>query len=521
MKRIAILFMMVFSLSCAKERTDPLPVKLQVKTTSHDSIWRTLQKQPKRPIKIDTRSDAQLAQAACERSDGSWACPALHRQVKSEAVSYESGEVKPSWSIPDWYFDPFSTVSCASDMNSGTSATCSGFGIGPVIHYEEIRSRWGGDSPILSQPTNLHQLSDQGAPWGDPITPMPILVGDGSFTITGSLVPTGTATVGTYTAKNRATGTRDTVQSPGMTWTAFAGQLANDTTANGWFWVDTSQTGDTTVISNPVQSTIGFGLFDIPAYVTIANGDALTFYRGVNSYIGRIGVEAQGTTVSWATLQNLTLSGPSGPLFGVYQPGNFASMTVLNQVKIGNQIIVLNQGQSLQNSYVDSVIYGGTPFANAGVFSSSSEISTRSSSPAGVQAFDGDVLIECTRLHIFAPAIFGRVYLATVFDTDQANGGSYMVGISGSAGYNYPDSELWGPAHLDMHDSATMVCYGTCASQLLVTGGLTLSGGLFSQGVPWIAATSGYGAPQDLTPANLDSSGGLFNPRTGDGFRPN
>jgi hypothetical protein len=155
--------------------------------------------------KTEPRTSEQVAVAACTKKDGTWghctralkppvtvppptamelaaaaSLPAAH------AATAQSPIVPPSWTVLNWYVDGARTLSCTSDINSCTSATCgaAGSGIGPCQTLGEIQQvRWGGYIYAQDDVT-VHLISP--SPTSDPWFVTPIPGGAGSVTVTGS-----------------------------------------------------------------------------------------------------------------------------------------------------------------------------------------------------------------------------------------------------------------------------------------------------------------------------------------------
>src|ERR1700722_12668045 len=117
---------------------------------------------------VDSRPIREIAQAACgARCKGS-----LVTRNAVLASTTATPIVPASWTVSNWYIDPANSVGCASNSNSGTSATCVGgctgavcaSGIGPITTYAElITHRLGTQSPQypFGQSVTFNQLSSQ------------------------------------------------------------------------------------------------------------------------------------------------------------------------------------------------------------------------------------------------------------------------------------------------------------------------------------------------------------------------
>jgi hypothetical protein len=112
------------------------------------------------------------------------------------------------WTVPNWWIDPANSTGCASNNNTGTSATCGAAGVGPLLTWSELDyGRWGcmGDPmgcPVLAQNTIVTFLSSQPA-YNDPVIFHPLISpinGSSAAATLGPLIQiTGTLTAGTAT----------------------------------------------------------------------------------------------------------------------------------------------------------------------------------------------------------------------------------------------------------------------------------------------------------------------------------
>lgn len=419
-----------------------------------------------------------------------------------------------------WALDPANATGCADDNNTCTSATCGPGGVGPCAHFSAIASRWQTTAPVLTSAVTIKLLSDQSAPWADPILLTPVFASSfAALTVEGSLLQQATASIGTFTARNRAAGTTNRITAQGQSgayWSALIGDLAHDTVSDAWFWIERDLGSATAQITEPYASSVGLGIFDNPTYVTIANGDALILYRPVNANV--LAVEGGVNGFSQSTIVHVHMTGDSSGPAGAVLPRISNAMFVESSVDATEILDTANAVVWLYNSYLDGSAFGGSAFVFMGGALSAVSNYQIGSTQAARSLFDGDVLVDGSG-HTSGNVAIGRAYFRAAPDTDQSIGSrSAMIAIGNydSAGWYFPDGELWGPANFDVHDGTVLVCYGGCGAQLLLTGSLTVHGS--STAFPWVAGSHAYGAAATISPATIDSNGGLFDPRTGDGF---
>lgn len=335
-----------------------------------------------------------------------------------------------------------------------------------------------------------------------------------AFTFSGSLIQVATAAIGTFTPRNRAAAVTNHITASGQSgsyWTPFLGDLVNDTTAGAWFWIERDLGNAVAQITEPVNSSIGQSAFGAPTYISISNNDTLVLYRLTKSAIMK--VAGGGGLFAPVTVQHTFLTGDVSGGIGAVMP-HIEGISAIES-RFDNVVIVLPSDISVHyffNDYFDSNTQIPGVFWS-GACAPDGFMSLYGNSPSNRTNMNGDILVDCGG-HISANVGIGRAYFANFMDTDQQFG-TIMIGQFDGT-WTYPDNELWGPGSWDGRDQGTLICYGGCTSQLLLTGPLTLNEQ--STGVPWIAATQSWGAPRLLTPANIDDAGGLFNPRTGTGI---
>jgi hypothetical protein len=124
------------------------------------------------------------------------------RTTKTFVASAESGSA--AWSVPNWYIDDANASGCASNANTGTSASCPSAGVGPLATKSGLYQRWGTWSPILNAVTVTVTYLSGDTGTSDPSLFAPVLSNGAQFIETAPLpAPAFVGTLGTVTAKNR------------------------------------------------------------------------------------------------------------------------------------------------------------------------------------------------------------------------------------------------------------------------------------------------------------------------------
>lgn len=411
---------------------------------------------------------------------------------------------------------------CASDSNNCTSATCGAAGVGPCLTYGELVARWGSFARPVDQPLTVNILSDFPAPSADPML-LDARAGNGAaqgqVIINGSLVTLATATIGTFTARNRNAGTPNKITASGKSgsfWTPYVGTLINDTTVGAWFWIEKDLGTATAQITEPVQSTAAMAAPIIQTYITIANGDALTIERPVKAACGYL--RSYGAPGNM-TARHIQCTGAPGSTSAALVAGvNFAESRADSNISFNECMIGPPNGQPtyIANSYFDASFTTLNALVQAGAITSQFPVFGCSPGASSFGA-DSDILIDSgSSFHVISGGALGRAYFGpgVLLDTDGMQ--QLNLGLFDGGGMFWPDVELWGPGAIDAHDGVRIVCNTNCTQALLLTGGITFSNQASTQGYPWNAATHSWGALATLTPALIDDAGSVCNVPTGD-----
>jgi hypothetical protein len=399
------------------------------------------------------------------------------------------------------FIDGQNSSGTASAGNDGLTAGSA------LLRWDQQLAKWGTYQPTISVPLTITNLSDEQP--DDYFIFSPNIVGSGNVNVNGTLVQQGTATIGTFTPRNRVAGTKNTITASGQSgnyWTQFRGMLCNDTTAGAWFVIDADLGSATAAITEPIVSTFNPS-FGAPAYVTIANGDSLVIYTQskINAALCSMGAGGFGVV----QYQRLRFVGQ------ICQLGSTNGFMRINESRFDNVFSPYGSLGFCKNLHFSTTSSGTiSGVFLAGSFSSSS-LSFRSSQMATTSSvdLDGDILIN-SGWHAADHTRIGRAYLSSGDDTDAPNI-ILELGAADLSGLYYPDCEMWGPGAMDVTSGSClrMAVGTTAANAMLLTGGFTIDGA--SMAYPWVPGSNAYGTAVAVTGANVDTNKILVNPASG------
>jgi len=520
-------FALVFIAACITwlmpgcSSTPEIPAPTAKQSAKDRQLARGLRPHPVTPTapshKLDARSPQQIAQAACTRADGSWACSG----VKPALFGAGSTRGCPACTVAQWYTDPANTTTCASDSNTCTSATCSTGGVGPCVTANEIIARWGTNAPLLLQNTTITLLSAETAAqenvFLNPMTAQGVY-----FAVVGTPLLVANVTLGTVTAKSRTGAGGHLLTSTGFTATGLAvNQLVVNTTSGkaskAWIYALSAGTATLTQPMSPLTAAADASNFPSALSTEVdtwAHNDTVSVYtvplfnlKGLQPVGGDTPASTQGGT---AWLQNVhvpdTAGSPGNSYFTIGTPNGVPIWTV-DDLFDTNVIIAGTLGGGIAGGFANNTFFnggaevsdatvagGGVPTTGFGNFITLHEFA----------ALDGDfVAFDATANEM---AFIGNVYVSDILSIFNAG----LLKIDSSWGYGGP--ALYGPAACSVQDAGRLMKIdGTWASALLFSGALTLSG--VATGTKFVSGT--YTAGVSITPANLDSFLGLQNPLTG------
>jgi len=270
------------------------------------------------PPRPDTRTAVQIAMAACPpgRCKGSAIKPLLAGPTNQPIIP-------ASYTVPAWTIDPANSLGCASDTNSGTSATCSGgcsgstcpSGIGPLLTWQELSvHRWGFQgglcpTPRLQQNTSITFISNDTN--ADPVSFCPqselgtnaLLLGNLG---TGQQVCTGTISAVTSISRGAvATGLTQLT----LPCNAAVGDLVFDSTQNAYFWTyKVNGAAPAYFTTTPVTLSTPGAAFTVTSK-TLSSGDSVTVYSPVTVNVIEFSpFYVQDTSTVFSYMSNLTVA---------------------------------------------------------------------------------------------------------------------------------------------------------------------------------------------------------------------
>jgi hypothetical protein len=476
-------------------------------TPRHASSVRAHRARPRpatpRVPRLDLRTPQQIAQAACAGN----ACRGT--AVKPMLAAATATPILPaSWTVPNWYRDIAKSVPCASDTNSGTSATCVGgcsgtvcpSGIGPVVHYQEIAvHRWGTYSPRLQQNTVITALSSD-TDASDPIYWNPYLENGGYASLTAALPPpVCTTTLSARTAKNRGTG-----QLLNVTFTACPGAAPNayviNTTHPSHAFIYTAGAGASWNMSQPqAPMTVPFATDGVEVD-TWAPTDAVSVYNLLQvNLVSILPLQSSYDLAfdNFAYLSQLSIFDPGGVSSDdVFIGGNTNGLDFTSQ-----RDIVIDPNNFDSNGF--GVFF--VDFDNQG-FVETSAFPAIFQQEGGV--IKGDIIQFVSNDSIIASS--GTLRNATVELAYIAAGVTLHAGLTSIliAAPGPVGPFVWGPGTLDSEDAGTLQYpTGAAVATFLQSGGMKLQGQANACSYT-VASPSVINCGISITPAHLDAAAG-------------
>ena len=427
------------------------------------------------------------------------------------------------WKSAAWYLDPGNVTGCASDVNTGTSATCTAnTTIGPLKSWQGLDVvKWGcrgapSGCPRLRQSTTITFLS-AATDNTDPVVFNPQIEAMATVTMTGSLGAAqqqATGTLNVVTAKNRATpqqlASTFTLTAPdgGAAPTLLPDWLVLDTTHAAAAWLYTVSGG---ILTQPLARPASPVATATPAEVdTWANADAVAMYQPVTANLVKLApvLADINSSTFFPQFQVVDLA--------VYEPNgsaaNLDELTlggnvpmVFDEVSFGRTVQLAPLDASLNTSFVNcdflGTISGGNGSTNITVKWTGGDI--RGAFSAVQAQVDGDTYVGNNALT--AMSAVGTAYVASGKVWQMYSDGA---SIQSASAYNTAQPVIWGPGTLNIV-GATRMGYasgsGKAALEFLVTtlqlNGQT-KGCLDIQG-----AASTFGTCNiTVTAANLDTN---------------
>jgi hypothetical protein len=403
--------------------------------------------------------------------------------------------IPQSWTVAAWFVDPSNSSAAASDNNTCTTSGA------PCLTYAEIAARWGTYSPRLRQSTTITFLSSH-TDNTDPVYFKPYLENAATVIITGTLTQVASVTLGSVTAKTRAT--PQLLQANLGASGAIDQLLINTTRASSRAWVYKLVSGTTFSISQPlaVQTpplnyATGIGSAENNAW---ANGDTVTL--NTLSAVNLADVEPILTDLAPSFTRQLYITS-----LKVFDPSSNDFLTVNQNVKLFDVLSARGLGVfSAANTFTASGAYNvdlksnfvkpacGGPFAFVG------GIASGSTTEGCTFVFDGDTILNTspvvTGLDNTTPTFFNLAFIESgkvlgpqggvvAVASEFVTGGPIIWGpgavrVSANAHLRYPAGANQAVA-VFIHtgafqvNGATTACSHTSAAPDVVNCGITVS----------------------------------------------
>lgn len=460
------------------------------------------------PPPPDTRSATQLAQAAWSSPMG-WVGPTKLRPMKASTVV---PIIPVSWTVPNWYIDPANSSGCASDSNSGTSATCSaaGSGIGPLVTFQELNvHRWGcmgnpAACPRIQQDTTIQFLSSQST-GTDAVYLRPGIEMGTRMHVTGTLRAATSGTLSGTVARNRsAAQLQQETLAAGLT----AGEMLWDTTHPGIAWTYKNPSGTNWTLSQPLTPHVfPDGVMSPTEVTSFADGDAYTIYLPSNLNLVNATPSIGGFPVVYAPqliIDHFTFVSPGGGY------GALGQLTIGAHVAIYESttatVAITRMGNVVTTGFDGlSNVYSGTatsmevtgPIETSGVWGGALVGYDNSLGLGSLGVIlDGDVILN-TYTNAVTSVQIGTLYIDTAGSLDV---------FGASAAYVYLGTPiLWGPGVVNVKGHLGYPAGATGgATTFVTTGGINLSEQTKGCIVEPASASVGACNTAAATGANLD-----------------
>lgn len=399
-----------------------------------------------------------------------------------------SGNPSPALAQPTW------TVNATSgnDRNAGTPSA-------PLRTLAAVADRMRTTVPTnLPGAVTIAAQTDlpESDPW--PFADVQSLLAPIGFV--GSLFAQTTPplAIGTFTPRNNAAGTPNTITAEGQTgafWTPYVGMLLHDTTHDAWMHVVADLGSATAEISEPMGPGSGI---DPPSLVTIAAGDALVVYRQSSLYAPSIRGCFSVQTATLAGFCGIEATGSSFPSF--------------DRCRFSDDDGYEANPKALPTIVFSNCHMGGAFSAGAGVFYGGCVLGLFNFIAVHREQllFDGFVLLK-TRAHL--SGVGCTIGCAGFFGGGWFEGDTQPAGVVELDAQHYGPPVMFGSATFDVTDGTQMIVGGaTAAESMLLTGGYQIDG----QATATSVSAAGVATPGiAVTPANLDAHGNLQSPATG------
>lgn len=394
-----------------------------------------------------------------------------------------------------WQIDPVA----GNDENTGLTAPAA------IQTFAEVVRRMGTNRPALAQVTTFTWLNP--APASDVMVFFVTLIGGGGLRMVGTPVQTAAGTIGVFTAPNFATGARGNITASGAPagfWTPLVGQSVHDTTTGTTFVVEADLGAATAQISTSLAFPLPLG-GSAGVYTAPVNGDAFVVNQYPKIFVNQLEVYNLGTAAgSGADVRFLEMGGELESLYNTQV--TFADCRLTAALMGSRKAFDSQSGPICQSCFISGglqgqwTLYGGASTGN-NFFMDQSRL-------------DGDVWMKNAIPWQGVLNVPRACFQATPTIGFMRPGNSLAI-ITSSFG---APSRLWGAGGLNLsHGASLELLGGTAVATLLLAGAIQLDG--VATGFAFVTATGIFTAPAiATTPANIDASTGLKNPRTGSAF---
>lgn len=208
-----------------------------------------------------------------------------------------------SWATTDWYIDPQNVSTCASDANTGTSATCGAGNIGPLLTWKQVQvvrlGLFGQACATFSNNVNFHFVSSDLASNADLVSLCAYIKNGAAVVIRADSFGTllATSTLSSFVARVAATNTPWSYNVASGTSILYGSLMVNTTQANTLSWPQATPSSATPVAgpwnaSPPMVQlalpTAGNGVGHPSVRNNWANGNAVQLYSPISIAIGNI-----------------------------------------------------------------------------------------------------------------------------------------------------------------------------------------------------------------------------------------
>jgi hypothetical protein len=418
----------------------------------------------------------------------------------------------PALLVTDWYVDPVHGIDSSNGLSTGQPVKTI---MGGIV------TKWGTNSPVLAQNTTIHLMNSETV-GQEYVVLQPICVDGATFEIDGTLGRTliGTFNLGTVTPKVR-TGGGTLLGAGGFSHSGLAvGQVVVNNVTNSHSLIQ-NLSGTNATLAQP--------LVHLPPTFTPAPAEDDTWTTG------------QSVSVYSLPILNLKVLSPTGQddnVANTFQSVWVESIRIPDASgTVGNSSFVPNISSTVIN--FQDCVFDAYLIINNGIYTHHGSHFPNCGFNAGASVGYGSIQGGYSALFPIELNDWGDIDLDHIAAAGVAPGGApalvgYCYVPAGQQLFVYPctswilDDQLNGTVGAGLYGGASLTIganafFGqrsgsTWAARLLLTGGLFLvdeNGSSLSTGTSYTPGTPGvFNDGINLTQANLDTYGALFNPRT-------